>query len=59
MDFESNTYVSELWKRSNGEWKKFKSGDHNFSNPKFGSMPNTIYYVKTNRGIQRYNASYS
>ena len=52
MDFESNTYVSELWKRSNGEWKKFKSGDHNFSNPKFGNMPNTIYYVKTNRGIQ-------
>ena len=28
MDFESNTYVSELWKRSSGEWKKFKSGDN-------------------------------
>jgi len=28
MDFETNTYISELWKRSNGEWKKFKSGDN-------------------------------
>jgi dipeptidyl aminopeptidase/acylaminoacyl peptidase len=52
MDFDSNTYVSELWKRTNGVWKKFKSGDHNFSNPKFGSKPNTIYYVKTNRTVQ-------
>ena len=31
MDFETNTYISELWKRGNGEWKKFKSGDSNFS----------------------------
>ena len=52
MDFDSNTYVSELWKRTNGVWKKFKSGDDNFSNPKFGSKPNSIYYVKTNRAVQ-------
>ena len=25
MDLNNNTYVSELWKRSNKEWKKFKS----------------------------------
>ena len=31
MDFETNTYISELWKRSNGEWKKFKSGDNNLT----------------------------
>ena len=52
MDFDSNTYVSELWKRTNGVWKKFKSGDDNFSNPKFGTKPNSIYYVKTNRAVQ-------
>ena len=52
MDFESNTYISELWKRSNSEWKKFKSGNNNFSNPKFGSQSNTIYYVQTNRAVQ-------
>ena len=27
MDFETNTYVSELWKRSNGQWKSFKTGN--------------------------------
>ena len=43
MDFETNTYISELWKRSNGDWKKFKSGDNNFSNPKFGDKENTIF----------------
>ncbi len=52
MDFESNTYISELWKRTNSEWKKFKSGNNNFSNPKFGSQSNTIYYVQTNRAVQ-------
>ena len=52
MDFETNTYISELWKRSNGEWKKFKSGDNNFSNPKFGDKENTIFYIKTNRAVQ-------
>jgi len=52
MDLDSNTYVSELWKRTNGVWKKFKSGNHNFSNPKFGSKPNTVYYIKTNRAVQ-------
>ena len=24
MDLNNNTYVDELWKRSTGEWKKFK-----------------------------------
>tara|TARA_Y100000739_G_scaffold98218_1_gene84318 strand:- start:447 stop:854 length:408 start_codon:yes stop_codon:yes gene_type:complete len=52
MDFDTNTYISELWKRSNGEWKKFKSGDSNFSNPKFGDKENTIFYIKTNRTVQ-------
>ena len=33
MDFETNTYISELWKRSNGQWKSFKTGNNNFSNP--------------------------
>ena len=52
MDFETNTYISELWKRSNGQWKSFKSGNNNFSNPKFGDKENTIFYVKTNRSVQ-------
>ena len=47
MDFNTNTYVSELWKRSNGKWKSFKSGIYNFSNPKFGDKENNIFgYVK-------------
>ena len=52
MDFETNTYVSELWKRSNGQWKSFKTGNNNFSNPKFGDKENTVFYVKTNRSVQ-------
>ncbi len=52
MDFETNTYISELWKRSNGQWKSFKTGKNNFSNPKFGDKENTVFYVKTNRSVQ-------
>jgi len=52
MDFETNTYISELWKRSNGQWKSFKTGNNNFSNPKFGDKENTIFYIKTNRSVQ-------
>jgi dipeptidyl aminopeptidase/acylaminoacyl peptidase len=52
MDFETNTYISELWKRSNGQWKSFKSGNNNFSNPKFGEKENIVFYVKTNRSVQ-------
>ena len=57
MDFETNTYVSELWKRSNGQWKSFKSGTNNFSNPKFGNKENTIFYIKTNRSVQDKSSS--
>ena len=57
MDLNNNTYVNELWKRSNGEWKKFKSGVHNFSNPKFGRKENTIFYIKTNRSVQNKSKS--
>ena len=52
MDFKTNTYVSELWKRSNNQWKSFKSGNSNFSNPKFGDKENIIFYIKTNRSVQ-------
>ena len=52
MDFETNTYISEIWKRSNGQWKSFKSGKSNFSNPKFGDKENTIFFIKTNRSVQ-------
>ena len=52
MNFDTNTYVSELWKRSNGQWKSFKSGNYNFSNPKFGDKENNIFYIKTNRSVQ-------
>ena len=52
MDFETNTYISELWKRSNGQWKSFKTGNNNFSNPKFGDKENTVFYIKTNRSVQ-------
>jgi len=52
MDFDTNTYVSELWKRSKGQWKSFKSGNNNFSNPKFGDKENHIFYIKTNRAVQ-------
>ena len=57
MDFETNTYVSELWKRSNGQWKSFKSGTNNFSNPKFGNKENTVFYIKTNRSVQDKSSS--
>ena len=57
MDFETNAYVSELWKRSNGQWKSFKSGTNNFSNPKFGNKENTVFYVKTNRSVQDKSSS--
>ncbi len=52
MDFETNTYISEIWKRSNGQWKSFKAGKSNFSNPKFGDKENTIFFIKTNRSVQ-------
>ena len=52
MDFKTNTYISELWKRSNGQWRSFKSGNYNFSNPKFGDKENNIFYIKTNRSVQ-------
>ena len=52
MDFETNTYISELWKRSKGQWKSFKTGNNNFSNPKFGDKENTVFYIKTNRSVQ-------
>ena len=52
MDFQTNTYINELWKRSNGQWKSFKSGKNNFSNPKFGEKENIVFYVKTNRSVQ-------
>jgi len=52
MDFNTNTYISELWKRSNGQWKSFKSGINNFSNPKFGDKDNNIFYIKTNRSVE-------
>ena len=56
MDFETNTYISELWKRSNGQWKSFKTGKNNFSNPKFGDKENTVFYVKTNRSCLLYTS---
>ena len=52
MDFETNAYVSELWRMSKGNWKKFKSGNNNFSNPKFAKKTNDIFYVKTNRSVE-------
>ena len=52
MDFETNTYISELWRMSKGSWKKFKSGNNNFSNPKFAKKNNDIFYVKTNRSVE-------
>ena len=57
MDLNNNTYVSELWKRNSKEWKKFKSGNNNFSNPKFGNKENTIFYIKTNRSVQNKSKS--
>ena len=52
MDFETNTYISELWKMNKGNWKRFKSGNNNFSKPKFAEKTNSIFYVKTNRSVQ-------
>ena len=52
MDFETNTYISELWRMDKGNWKRFKSGKNNFSNPKFAKETNAIFYVKTNRSVQ-------
>ena len=45
MDFETNTYVSELWRMSKGNWKKFKSGNNNFSNPKFAKKKLMTFFI--------------
>ena len=35
MSFEKNTYIQEIWRYSNNEWKKFKGAESkNFLNPK-------------------------
>ena len=47
MDLESNTYISELWKRDKGSWKKYKSGSFNFTNPKYAKLSNSIFYIKS------------
>ena len=49
MDLETNTYISELWKRGKGSWKKYKSGSYNFTNPKFAKLTNSIFYIKSPR----------
>lgn len=49
MDLEVNTYISELWKRDKGFWKKYKSGSYNFTNPKFAKLTNSIFYIKSTR----------
>ena len=45
MDLETNTYISELWKSYNGSWKNYKSGSFNFTNPKFATFTNSIFYI--------------
>ena len=45
MDLETNTYISELWKRDKYLWKKYKSGNFIFSNPRFSILTNSIFYI--------------
>ena len=45
MDFETNAYVSELWRMNNGNWRKFKSGNNNFSNPKFAKKTLSLIHI--------------
>ena len=36
MSFEKNTYIQEIWRYSNNEWKKYKGTESkNFLNPKY------------------------
>lgn len=59
MDLETNTYISELWKRDKDLWKKYKSGNFNFSNPRFSKLSNSIFYIKTPRESKNNGAKVS
>ena len=59
MDLETNTYISELWKRDKDLWKKYKSGNFNFSNPQFSKLSNSIFYIKTPRESKNNGAKVS
>ena len=59
MDLETNTYISELWKRDKNLWKKYKSGNFNFSNPRFSKLSNSIFYIKTPRESKNNGAKVS
>ncbi len=59
MDLETNTYISELWKRDKDLWKKYKSGNFNFSNPRFSKLTNSIFYIKTPRESKNKEAKVS
>lgn len=50
MDFESNTYINEIWKRSNNNWKQYKFGKNNFSSPTLLTTANSMLYVESMRG---------
>ncbi len=59
MDLETNTYISELWKRDKDLWKKYRSGNFNFSNPRFSKLSNSIFYIKTPRESKNNGAKVS
>ena len=50
MDFESNTYINEIWKRSNNNWKQYKFGKNNFSSPTLLTTANSMLYLESMRG---------
>ena len=45
MNFEHNNYISQLWKYSRGSWKKIKSGANNYTQPKYSSETNSLFFI--------------
>ncbi|MCH1558724.1 MAG: hypothetical protein L7T23_01090, partial [Alphaproteobacteria bacterium] len=51
MSFEKNTYIQELWRYSNNEWKKFKGAESkNFLNPKYSDDKKYLSFVEVEKG---------
>src|SRR5210317_8470 len=50
MSFEKNTYIQEIWRYSNNEWKKFKGAESkNFLNPKYSDDKKYLSFVEVEK----------
>lgn len=55
MNFEHNNYISQLWKYSRGSWKKIKSGANNYTQPKYSSETNSLFFIQSKRNDSNKN----